>query len=155
MKRNTTANAFALAALTVLALTVAPSAKADNKGCSAATLKGTWADKDTGFITAPPQLAGPFVGLNLYNFDGNGVITSTGMGSINGNIMSTTSKGTYTVNPDCTGTYTVVISPLGITGHGSFIIADSGNELQIVVTDAGTVISCVARRQFPAGDWRE
>lgn len=154
MKRSTTAKAFAIAAVTALALTVAPIAKADSKGCSNATLKGTFADKDTGFITAPPALAGPFAGVQTEIFDGNGILTTAGIASLNGNIVAVTGTGTYTVNPDCTGTYTVQISPLGLTGHAFFVIDDSGNELQIIVTDPGTVITCIARRQYARGDWR-
>jgi hypothetical protein len=30
-----------------------------------------------------------------------------------------------------------------------FVIDHAGNELQIVITDPGTVINCVARKQFP------
>ena len=154
MKRNTTAKAFAIAAVTALALTVTPIAKADNRGCSNATLKGAFADKDTGFITAPPALAGPFAGVNLETFDGHGALTGTGIVSLNGNVFPGTFTGTYTVNPDCTGTYTVQNS-LGSTVHAFFVIDDSGNELQIVITDPGTVITCIARRQFPVGDWRQ
>jgi hypothetical protein len=154
MKRSTTGKAFAIAAVTALALTVAPMAKADSKGCSNATLKGTFADKDTGFITAPPTLAGPFAGVNTEIFDGNGALTTTGMASLNGTIVPAASKGTYTVNPDCTGTYTVQNS-LGLTIHAFFVIADSGNELHVIVTDPGTVITCIARRQYPMGDWRQ
>jgi hypothetical protein len=155
MKRSTTAKAFAIAAVTALALTVAPMAKAEGKGCSNATLKGTFADKDTGFLTAPPAMAGPFAGVSIQTYDGNGTLTTTGIASLNGTIVPVTSTGTYTVNPDCTGTYTVQISPIGLTAHGFFVIDDSGNELQIIVTDPGTVITCIARRQFPKGDWRE
>lgn len=154
MKRNTTAKAFAIAAVTALALTVTPIAKADNRGCSNATLKGAFADKDTGFITAPPALAGPFAGVNLETFDGHGALTGTGIVSLNGNVFPGTFTGTYTVNPDCTGTYTVQNS-LGSTVHAFFVIDDSGNELQIVITDPGTVITCIARRQFPVGGWRQ
>ena len=155
VKPNTTARAFALAAVTALALTVAAVAQADSRGCSNATLKGVFADKDTGFITAPPALAGPFAGVNTEIFDGNGVITTAGMGSLNGNIVAETGKGTYKVNPDCTGTYAIQVSPLGITTHGFFVIDDNGNELQVVITDPGTVITCTARRQYPMGDWRQ
>jgi len=150
MKRSTIAEAFTIAAVTALALAVAPIAKAEGKGCSNATLKGTFADKDTGFITAPPAMAGPFAGVNTETFDGNSTVTGTGIGSLNGNIVPVTQEGTYTVNPDCTGTYTVEVSPLGLTTHAFFVIADGGNELQIVITDPGTVITCIARRQFPA-----
>jgi|SRR5208337_102769 len=148
MKRSTIAKAFTLAAL---ALGVAVAANAGNKGCSLATLKGAFADKDTGFITAPPELAGPFAGVNIDTFDGKGALTGTGIVSLNGNIVPGTYTGTYTVDPDCTGTYTVQNS-LGLTVHAFFVIDDGGNELQIVITDPGTVITCIARRQFPVGD---
>lgn len=154
MKRNTTAKAFAIAAVTALALTVTPIAKADSRGCSNATLKGAFADKDTGFITAPPALAGPFAGVNTETYDGNGTLTGAGIVSLNGNIVPGTFTGTYHVNPDCTGTYTVQNS-LGLTVHAFFVIDDGGNELQILITDPGTVITCIARRQYPMGDWRQ
>jgi hypothetical protein len=152
MKRSNIANAFAITAFAVLALGVAPAANAGNKGCSLATLKGTFADKDTGFITSPPEAAGPFAGVNLETFDGEGALTGTGAGSLNGKPVSLTYTGTYTVSPDCTGTYTIQISPLGLTTHAFFVIADRGNELQIVITDPGTAITCIARRLFPVAD---
>ena len=43
MKRNTIAKAFTIAAVAAIALGIAPSANAQNKGCSNASLKGTWA----------------------------------------------------------------------------------------------------------------
>jgi uncharacterized protein (AIM24 family) len=94
---------------------------------------------------------GPFAGVNLEAFDGNGKMTATGYASLNGSIVPATANGTYTVNPDCTGTYSVQNS-LGLTVHAFFVIDEGGNELQIVITDPGTVINCIARRQFPADD---
>src|SRR2546428_9298696 len=119
MKNSTTVKSFTIAASTALALPVAPIAKAEGKGCSNATLKGTFADKDTGFITAPPAVAGPFAGVSTETFDGHGALTGTGIVSLNGNIVPGTYKGTYAVNPNCTGTYTVQNS-LGLTVHAFF-----------------------------------
>jgi hypothetical protein len=58
--------------------------------------------------------------------------------------------GTYQVNPDCTGTYTV--SGGGLTVDAFFVIDQAGNEIKIVITDPGTAINCVARKQFPTTD---
>ena len=149
MKRTTIAKAFTIAAVTALALSVVPTANANEKGCSDATLKGTFAQKGTGVIIAPPSLAGPMANVGTLTFDGNGAVTGTLINSLNGNIVPATETGTYKVDPDCTGTYTVQISPLGITGNAFFVIDESGNELQIITTDPGVVITCVARRQFP------
>jgi len=143
------ARIFTMAAVTALVLGMAPTAKAIDKGCSNAALHGTYADRDTGFLTAPPAMAGPFTGVSTQTYDGNGGVTATGIVSLNGNIIPITSKGTYTVNSDCTGTYTVEISPIGLTAHGFFVIADNGNELHILVTDPGTAISCIARKLYP------
>jgi hypothetical protein len=152
MKQTAIGKAFTVAAFFALALGAVPSANAaSNKGCSVATLKGTIADRDSGYLTSPPAFAGPFAGVNLETFDGKGGLTGSGVSSINGNIVPGTFQGTYTVNADCTGTYTVQNS-LGLTIHAYFVIADGGNTLYDVITDPGAVITCVARRQFPDGD---
>jgi hypothetical protein len=149
MERRTIAKAFTIAAVTAFALGVAPAANADDKGCSNITLKGTFAHNSTGFITAPPALAGPLAHVAAQTFDGKGGFTSDGWVSQNGNIVHVTETGTYTVNPDCTGTYTSQLSPVGITANVFFVIADGGNEIHIIETDPGTVLTAVARRQFP------
>ena len=155
MKRSTVAKTLTIAAVTVLGLGLAPTAKADGKGCSNATLKGAYSQKGTGVITAPPSIAGPMANVGTLTFDGNGAVTGTLINSLNGTIVPATEKGTYQVNADCTGTYTVQISPLGITGNAFFVIDDGANEIQIITTDPGVVIICIARRQFPVGDWRQ
>ena len=150
MKRSTITKALTIALVTALALSIAPTANAQDKGCSNATLKGTFAEKDTGFITnSPPTPASLFAGVNLETFDGKGTITATGFATVDGNGAPQTETGTYTVNPDCTGAYAVQVSPGGFTAHAFFVIDDGGNELQIIVTDPGTVITCIARRLFP------
>jgi hypothetical protein len=153
MKRNTIAKTFAIAAVTALALGMAPTAKADNKGCSNSSLKGTFAHRASGFVTAPPAMAGPFAGVGTDTFDGTGGITGSATLSINGNIVPLTETGTYKVNSDCTGTYTV--KSAGGTTIASFVITDGGNEIQAICTDPGIVLTHIYRRQFPAlGDWR-
>src|ERR1700722_1609587 len=130
MKRSTIAKTFAIAAVTALTLGIAPTVKADNyKGCSNASLKGTFSHMATGFVTAPPAMAGPFAGVGTDTFDGNGNITGTATLSINGNAVSVTETGTYKVKQDCTGTYPVQFSAGGST-TASFVITASWNEIQ-------------------------
>ena len=145
-----------IAAVAAFALGLAPTAKANDKGCSNATLKGTFADNGSGYTISPPAIAGPLAGVLAETFDGHGAMTAAGTLSVNGNIVAVTGKSTYSVNSDCTGTYTSQLSPLGITAHYFFVIFDSGNGLRWICTDPGTVLSGTARKQFPAfGDWRE
>ena len=129
MKRGNIAKTFALA-LVALALALPSTAKAAEKGCSNATLKGTFSDKDIGVFTAPNAAPIPFAAVNTITFDGNGNMAASGIGSVNGSAGAQTETGTYAVKPDCTGTcHTVLISPGGFTTHAFFVIDDSGNEL--------------------------
>ena len=155
MKHSTIAKTFAIAAVAALALGIAPAAKAADKGCSNASLNSTFAYTSTGFIAAPPEVAGPFVEAGTQTFDGKGATTATATLSQNGNILPVSITGTYTVNPDCTGTFTLQVSPIGVTVHVFFVIDNSGNEFQAIETDPGLVITHTFRRQFPADDPRQ
>ena len=159
MKRATIAKIFAITIAAALVLGIGPKAQSalaapaaprpqeDDKECSNATLKGTFAFTSTGFITAPSNLAGPFAIVGRQTFDGNGVLTATATVSQNGNISPVTLSGTYTVNADCTGTFTVQISPVSITTNLFFVIDDRGKEFQVIQTDRGVVVTGSGRRQ--------
>ena len=139
-----------------------------NDACSDATLRGDYASTVSGQLFHADGTAEDRQGLVMAHFDGRGYFTQTDyvLNTLNGVTSPTPGpidpvsgfqneeSGTYHVNPDCTGTYTVQVSPVGLTAHGFFVIADGGNELQIIVTDPGTVITCIARRLFQVGDWR-
>jgi hypothetical protein len=150
MKHSTIAKTFTIAAITALAVGMAPAAKADDKGCSTASLKGTFAYTMTGV-----GKAGPFAEVGTQSFDGRGATTAIATLSQNGNIVQVTITGTYTVNPDCTGILTLLVAPFGVTVHNFFVIADGGSEFQAIETEPGVVLTRTARRQFPAGDWRQ
>ncbi len=142
MKLNT-AKSMTIVAVFTLALTAVPRAKAADRGCLNATLSGTYSDQDTGTIVG----VGPFAGVNVDSFDGRGHVTINGVSSLNGSVSPGEESGAYQVNADCTGTYTVTGG--GVTIDAFFVIDEARNELQIVITDPGTVINCVARKQFP------
>ena len=154
MKRSSIASTFAIAALATLALGLTPLAKAEDRTCSNATIKGAFARTDQGFVTFPNSAAVPLAGLSLMTFDGNGRMMATGYGSLNGAHPpgAATSTGTYTVNADCTGHYEPDVAPSGRTGQAFFVIVDGGNGLQIFPLDQTATIICVARRIFPLGD---
>jgi hypothetical protein len=153
MKRSNIAKTFTIAAIATLAMAIAPTADAADKGCTNASVNGTFVFRGAGSVLDPTGVALLNV-VFAQTFDGNGALTSTGMQSHDGNILQVTQTGTYTVNPDCTGTYTALVSPIGLTVHFFFVIADSGNELQVLATDPTTLINGVARKQFPVGDGR-
>ena len=148
MKRSTIAKTLTIAAVTLLALGVTPTAKADDKGCSNVLMQGTFAFTGTGSINPPSPAAGPFVEVGTQIFDGKGGTTFAAKASQNGNIRELTGTGTYTVNPDCTGTMTLQVSPT-LAVQIFFVIADWGNEFQAIETNPGLVITRIARKMFP------
>ncbi|MBV9768870.1 MAG: hypothetical protein JOZ32_04805 [Bryobacterales bacterium] len=148
MNRSTIAKNFAIAAVTVLVLGIAPTAKADNKGCSNATLRGTYAYTSTGTITSPPDLAGPVAEVGTQTFDGKGSTTATA--TLNDTPQPLMITGTYTVNSDCTGTFTLqVVSPFQATIDVFFVLDNGGDEFQAIETNPGFVITRIGRRLFP------
>jgi hypothetical protein len=149
---TTLGKVFTVAAALTLALAIAPAVRASDKGCSNNTLRGSYAQTGTGVITAPPDQAGPFANVGTIVFDGNGGLTGVLTISQSGMSAQATETGTYSVNSDCTGTYTVQIAPFGITSQAFFAIDTNGDELEIIVTDAGSVITCVAKKLYPGRD---
>jgi hypothetical protein len=147
MKCTTVGKLFTIAAAMTLVLAIAPTVQASDKGCSNNTLRGSYAQTGSGVVTAPADQAGPFANVGTLIFDGNGGLT--GVIVVNGSSAQATETGTYKVNPDCTGTYTVEIDPFGITSSAFFAIDTNGDELEIIVTDPGSAITCVAKKLFP------
>jgi hypothetical protein len=148
MKRSNIVRTFTTAAIATLVFAIAPAANATDKGCSNASIEGTYSFEATGSAIEPPNVFLVDV-LFQQTFDGKGGLTATGVQSHNGNILQVTQTGTYTVNPDCTGTYTAQLSPVGITVNFFFVIADRGDELKAISTDAGTVLAGTARKLYP------
>jgi len=155
MKRSTIARTFTIAAVSALVLGITPAASAADKGCSVASLQGTFAYTGTGFIVTPAAFAGPFAEVGTQTFDGKGATTTTFTASRNGNIFQATFTGTYTVNPDCTGTFNLSSAELGFSVPLFFVIDDNLTEFRAVETLPGAVVTRIARKQFPKGDWRE
>src|SRR5580704_16103248 len=103
MKHSNTIKTFAMAAVTALALAIAPTAKAQvNKGCSNSTLQGTFAYTVTGSFVAAPAPLGLYAEVGAQTFDGNGGTTVAGMSNTIGTAAPSNTMGTYTVNSDCT-----------------------------------------------------
>ncbi len=154
MKRNVrrmTLGPAAFAIVFVLGIGI-PAQAAEHKDCSVATLQGGFGFTSTGtLLSLPAPLAGPFGEVGRQTFDGQGNTDATATLSANGNVNRVTIQGTYVVNPDCTGSMTVVIAPLGVTAHLDFVIDDDGSEVRAIATGPGTIETRVYRKQFERG----
>jgi hypothetical protein len=153
MKHIATVVVFA----TVFVLGIVPNARAgedEDEVCSNATLHGSFGYTSTGTLLpsyVPPPFAGPFGEVGRQTFDGKGNTHATATLSANGNIATVTIEGTYTVKPDCTGSMTLNVSPLGATVHADFVIDDDGAEVRVIGTDSGVVESRIYKKQCRGG----
>jgi hypothetical protein len=127
------ATAIALPALSG----VARAGGTDDFGCSNATLKGEYAFGGSNFTTLT-------VVARIKVFDGNGNFTQRDyIGDSVPAVFSPAGqkKGTYTVNPDCTGSVVINLNvpvPTGSTGviNILFVISDGGRHIHEVVSQA-------------------
>ena len=110
------------------------------------------ASHSTGTGTTFNPSASLFAQAGRQTFDGNGNTGATAMTSINGASFPVTIKGTYAVNRDCTGSLTLHASPVDITVHADFVIASDGAGFQAIVTDPGSSVTYVVKKQFHHGE---
>jgi hypothetical protein len=142
-----------LAALVSLGLLGVESANAGQPGgsstCSLATLKGLYMFSQNGYVTINGSLAPEGV-TGKAIFQGNGTFTSLATLSLGGNIVpDDAAPGTYTLNSDCTGTVTVLMTAPTPDVHLDVFVAPDGNEFFTIQTDPGNVLSGTERRVAP------
>jgi hypothetical protein len=108
--------------------------------CTLATLKGRYLFAGSGTALPPafgvtePSLT-TSAGYHVFRGDGTGTDTVTF--SINGNVVleNFVSPTSYTVNPDCTGTFSVSSRP-----SFDLFISPNGEQLVMIATDPGHVL---------------
>jgi hypothetical protein len=115
--------------------------------CSNSTIRGSYAFTIHGTIFLPDGSTVLLDGLAKQTFDGNGNFTQVDAVAANGNLPPgwRPGSGTYSVNPDCTGTQTIVI-PGNPDVHVQFIVAQSGNTIHQVVIDPGVAATAEGER---------
>ena len=112
-------------------------ARADDFGCSNATLQGDYA-----FAVTGPQFV-----VGIGRFDGKGKYTQVdypadGLRTSNLTSFRTGETGSYTVNPDCTGSQEIKLNVPGVppgTSHGvienMFVISGAGRSIHAVIAE--------------------
>jgi hypothetical protein len=118
--------------------------------CTLATLKGRYLFAGTS-TTVPPAGEEPTLsasaGYHIFRGDGTGTDFVTLV--VNGKIVPVSSPTPvmYTLDSDCTGTYTVLPSPPGPTAD--IFVSPNGEELALISTVPGTVHANYQRRVAP------
>ncbi len=106
-------------------------------GCTVATLSGSYGYLLQAFFLPHERtpvasaLVAAEIGVQTYDGTGN----TSGSETVNGagTIFHRTYTGTYSVNPDCTGSVTLNLDN-GVTVTGSFTIVDGGKEIEVLNT---------------------
>lgn len=120
--------------------------------CVNESLMGEYGFSVTGTRPSAPTPGAPIetvVGLAMTHFDGQGNLTQTD--NIHGSISGFTAPdrqgtGTYTINPDCTGTMTLS-SPGSPTLTLRIVLVDNGSEVRTaVVAPAPVMVTSNGRR---------
>jgi hypothetical protein len=140
MNRKLFTNASALVLLTLGAV-VSAQALSDTEHCNDKLLSGHYGFTLQGTKLVGPGPTGLQVGVAMADFNGEGTFEQIDTVTINGELASdfthTPAKGTYTVNPDCTGTFTIDFTDGRPPVVTSFVVVDNGTEIDTVVTSAG------------------
>jgi hypothetical protein len=133
--------------LLTLALIVSSPLMSHASACSNSTIRGSYAFTLHGTLFLPGGSTLLVDGIAKTTFDGKGNFTQVDAVADNGNLAPgwRAGTGTYSVNPDCTGTQTIVVPGLPDL-HLQFIVAQSGNTIHAVVTDAGFATTAEGER---------
>ena len=116
-------------------------AQSNSAACKNALIAGNYAFTVQGTKLAGAGPTGPMVGVAMTQFDGKGGLSQIDTVTIDGEVAAdwthTRATGTYSVNSDCTGTFTINFTdgrPAVVT---NFVVSDNGNEIDTVVISAG------------------
>lgn len=124
-----------LTALMATALTLARFGIAGAQTCSNASLNGSCVLQAVASPTTTGLAAGggPESLVGLITFDGNGNFTMRIHKNANGTFFTGDISGTYTVQPNCDGSYTYTNANTGDTDVHDFVISPSGMVLREIL----------------------
>ena len=131
----------------------------DSIACNSRLLKGSYTFTVEGQKLAGNGPTGPMVGVALTTFDGAGGLTQIDTVTVAGMVVAdfthSPATGTYTVNPDCTGTFTINFTDGRPPVATNFLVASDGSEIDTVVISAGgqqgiLATGSIGKRRLPA-----
>jgi hypothetical protein len=115
--------------------------------CTPSDTAGRYGYTSTGSIVNPA--VGPFTAVGHVTFTEAGTFTGAQTTSIAGNLVDEAIQGTYTVNPDCTGSATVYVyhgSTLARVSRINLVWDLRQSEARAIFLTPGTNISISARK---------
>ena len=133
--------------LLVFALAALSARPAQASACSNATIRGSYAFTIHGTILLPNGSTLLIDGIAKETFDGEGNETQVDAVATNGVLTPgwRPGAGSYSVNPDCTGTQTIMVQGMPDL-HIQFVVAQGGNTIHQVVIDPGIATTAEGER---------
>jgi len=122
-------------------VSVAAFAQGDSPACNNQLIKGNYGFTIQGTKLAGLGPTGQQVGVAMTQFDGKGGFTQVDTVTIDGIVVADfthpEATGTYSVNPNCTGKFTINFKDGRPTVTTAFVVVWGGLEIDTVVTSAG------------------
>jgi len=147
MKNNLIARTILAAVGIALSITMALPAQATQ--CSLANVAGSYGYTANGFIAIGPSSFVPVAAAGRITFDGNGLVTGTQTRVVAGSSLDETYSGTYSVNSNCTGSFTVLVEPDTRTSTVDLVWTNNANGASAVFTTPGFILTATAQRISP------
>ena len=122
---------------------------AAHASCSLANVAGSYGYTTNGFIAIAPSTFVPAAAAGRITFDGNGHVNGSQTRVVAGSSLDETYSGTYSVNPNCTGSFTVLVEPDTRTSTVDLVWTDGTNGVSAVFTNPGFILTATARRISP------
>src|SRR5215468_945237 len=116
--------------------------------CTVSDAAGRYGYTNSGTIVTPP--VGPFTAVGHVTLNETGTFSGAQTTSIAGNLFEETIQGTFTVNPDCTGSATVYVyhgTTLARTSLIKIVWDNHQNEFRAILLTAGTNVNLEARKK--------
>ena len=140
MKKQLVTNAAALVLLTLAALG-SGYAQSNSNVCNDKLIAGNYGFTVQGNKLGGEGPTGLMVGVAMTKFDGKGGLSQIDTVTIDGEVVAdcthARATGTYSVNSDCTGTFTINFNDNRPAVVVNFVVAANGNEIDTVVISAG------------------
>lgn len=142
---------FAYLVLSII--TAVPAFAQASQACSVATLNGAYGASIQGFRLLPAPAGTkdseiPVAGIVRTQFDGRGHLSAFDSVNVGGKLIAhhRLGNGSYTVAPDCTGSFVIYHPGSQPPLHGDLVISDGGSKVREVVTDPNTSIISVGEK---------
>jgi hypothetical protein len=117
------------------------------EGCSTETIRGEYGFRTAGAQLRPDGTRVDFASIGRFVRDGHGnVVSGEVTANAGGTISRVTLTGTYTVNPDCTGSQTSILNT-GAVVHFDFLIVDNGKRVELLIISPTSVIGGTQTKQ--------